>query len=227
MDYELRIKDTGVGMSKEFATKVFDAFEREQDENITRIQGTGLGMSIVKSFIDLMDGSIDVKTEKGKGTEFIINLSFKEANPIEENEKKEIYNFKGLKALLVDDNEINSDIATLILQNDGFVVTPAYNGHEAVEIIKNSKAGDYDVIFMDIMMPIMNGYEATNTIRSLENKDLANIPIIAMTANAYANDIKSALDAGMNGHISKPLEIDKMRITIKEVLKNVVVKGFY
>lgn len=111
-----------------------------------------------------------------------------------------------------------SDIATLILQNDRFVVTPAYNGHEAVEI-KNSKPGDYDVIFIDIMMPIMNGYEATNTIRSLENKDLANIPIIAMTANAYANDIKSALDAGMNGHISKPLEIDKMRTTIKEVLK--------
>ena len=221
--YELKVKDTGMGMSPEFAAKVFEAYSR--DKTVNKIQGTGLGMAITKSIVELMNGIIEVKSKKGKGTEFIVKINFPlveeetvdENEKFEENKKHEI-NFKGMKILLVEDNLVNREIASLILTEFGFVIDTAENGKEAVEKFSASKAGDYDLILMDVQMPIMNGYEASKEIRKLKNPQLANIPIIAMTANAFSEDIQAAKDAGMNSHIAKPIDIPKMIETLTEVL---------
>ena len=222
--YEMRVKDSGIGMTPEFAATVFEAYSR--DKNAANIQGTGLGMAITKSIIDLMGGNIAVKTELGKGTEFIVNLDL----PIlpDEPEEEEIIfgekhigniDFTKIKLLLVEDNEVNREIASLILEEFGFKLETAANGKEAVEKISASKVGDFDAVLMDIQMPVMNGYEATKAIRQLENKQLANIPIIAMTANAFSEDVQHAKAAGMNSHIAKPLDIPQMIETLAEVLK--------
>ncbi len=221
--YEIRVKDTGIGMTKEFAEKIFDAFERERTSTVSGIQGTGLGMAITRSIIDMMNGEINLVTEKDKGTEFIIRLKFKIAEEPEkiseeENISEVETNFGNKKLLLVDDIEVNREIAKMFLSGAGFDVDTAADGSEAVEKISNSKPGDYDAILMDIQMPVMNGYEATKKIRALENPELAKIPIIAMTANAFSDDVKAAKDAGMNGHIAKPIDIAKMMETLSEVL---------
>ena len=221
--YELRVKDTGIGMTPEFAAKVFEAYER--DRSVNAIQGTGLGMAITKSIVELMGGTIDVKSELGKGTEFIVKINFPIAEEIhekidggEEKISAEI-DFTKIHLLLVEDNEVNREIASMILTEFGFTLDTAENGKIAVEKISASKPGDFDAILMDIQMPVMNGYEATKKIRALENKKLAKIPIIAMTANAFTEDIQAAKDAGMNSHIAKPLDIPKMIETLTEVLK--------
>ena len=222
--YELRVKDSGMGMSPEFAATVFEAYTRER--TVSNIQGTGLGMAITKSIVDLMGGNISVKTELGKGTEFIVNIDLpildeeppEEKNIFDSNFAQDI-DFTKIKLLLVEDNEINREIASLILEEFGFQLDTAENGKVAVEKVANSTPGDFDAVLMDIQMPVMNGYEATAEIRKLENKKLANIPIIAMTANAFAEDIQRAKAAGMNSHIAKPIDIPQMIQTLTEDLK--------
>ena len=223
--YTISVKDTGMGMSPEFAKKVFDAYER--DRTVNKIQGTGLGTAITKSIVDLMGGDITVETELGKGTEFIVNLKFEmtEAEPenisAENNSDAENeIDFTQMKLLLVEDNEVNREIATLILTEYGFSLETAENGQIAVDKIKSSQPGEFDAILMDIQMPVMNGYDATKKIRAIPDPQLANIPIIAMTANAFVEDIQAAKDAGMNSHIAKPIDIAQMISTLTEVLKN-------
>ena len=221
--YEFRVKDTGIGMSPEFAERVFEAFEREKTSTVSGIQGTGLGMAITKSIVELMGGDIKVKTEQGKGTEFIINLKFELAEEKVEEENSDEHsdvNFEGKHLLLVDDIDVNREIATMLLTTAGFVIDTARNGKEAVEKVSESKPGDFDAVLMDIQMPIMDGYEATKKIRSLKNSELAKIPIIAMTANAFSEDVQNAKNAGMNGHIAKPIDVP----TMLEVLKKVLMK---
>ena len=224
--YELRVKDSGIGMSAEFAAKVFDAFEREKTSTVSGIQGTGLGMAITKSIVDLMKGDIRVITAPNKGTEFIVQLKFKlqPESEVEENISTETLSEEQKsddtpkKLLLVEDIEVNREIATMMLMQFGFKVDVALNGKEAVDKISSSDPGDYDLVLMDIQMPVMNGYEAAQAIRKLNDKALANIPIIAMTANAFSEDIQAAKDAGMNDHISKPIDINKMMITLNKFL---------
>ena len=221
--YELRVKDTGMGMTPEFAAKVFEAFER--DRTVNNIQGTGLGMAITKSIIDMMNGTIRVETAPNKGTEFIINIAFPllpDAPAVEETQETSedtVFDLSKNKLLLVEDIEVNREIAVMILSEAGFVVDTAENGKEAVDKVANSKIGDYDAVLMDIQMPVMNGYEATKAIRQLDNPELANIPIIAMTANAFSEDIQNAKNAGMNDHIAKPIDVPKMMETLKNILR--------
>ena len=224
--YEIRVKDSGIGMSEEFAAKVFDAFEREKDSAVDQIQGTGLGMSIVKSIVDIMGGTIDVKTKKGAGTEFIVNLTLdlQTKEDIEKSEKEEKEkaedktDFSGKRVLLVDDIQVNRMIATKLLEKFGFIVETAGDGQEAVNKVKEAEAGHFDIVLMDIQMPIMDGYEACAAIRDLEDKEKASIPVVAMTANAFSEDIKKATDAGMNGHIAKPIDIKNMTETLSRIL---------
>ena len=220
-DYEIRVKDTGIGMSEEFAQKVFEAFERERSSTVSKIQGTGLGMAITKSIVDLMHGDIKVVTKLNHGTEFIINVRYDLTDEIvdddEEKDSGEI-NFDGKKLFLVEDIEVNREIAIMILEEVGFTVDYAVNGKDAVEKYSASKPGDYDLILMDIQMPIMNGYDAAQAIRKLENPALAKIPIIAMTANAFSEDVQAAKNAGMNAHIAKPLDVPKMMEVLAEFL---------
>ena len=221
-DYELHVKDSGIGMTPEFAAKVFEAFERERTSTVSKIQGTGLGMAITKSIVDLMGGDIKVITALGKGTEFVVNVNFKLAEDLHEEiataTAAQVIDFTNKKLLLVDDIEVNREIAKMLLESEGFIVDTASDGSEAVEKVANAKPGDYDAVLMDIQMPIMNGYEAAKKIRQLENSKLANVPIIAMTANAFSEDVKSALDAGMNAHIAKPIDIANMMQTLAKIL---------
>ena len=232
--YELRVKDSGIGMTKEFAATVFDAYTR--DRAVSDIQGTGLGMSITKNIIDLMGGSIDVRSEEGKGTEFIIHLDFELSSDSAERDSAErdsaerdsaerdsagasSLDFNGMRLLLVEDIDMNREIATMILSEAGFTVDSAENGKAALDKVAASRPGDYQLILMDIQMPIMNGYDAARAIRALPDPKLATIPIIAMTANAFSTDVQNAKDAGMNGHVAKPLDVPKMMATIEKVLK--------
>ena len=222
--YELRVKDSGIGMSKEFASKVFDAFERERSSTVSGIQGTGLGMAITKRIVDMMGGTITVNTEQGKGTEFVIDFRLPLAAPMELVDEPPAadadvpLDFASMRLLVVEDNEINREIAVLILEDIGFKVDVAENGQEAVAKVADSALGTYDAILMDIQMPVMNGYEATAAIRALADERLSQIPIIAMTANAFQEDIQNARNADMDGHIAKPINIDNMMRTLRTVL---------
>ena len=224
--YDLHVKDTGMGMSKEFAAKVFEAYERERTTAVDNIQGTGLGMAITKSLVDLMGGTIEVETEQGKGTEFIIRVGF----PLAEDEPEEEAaagnglpehqtDFSNKRLLLVEDNAINREIAQMILMELGFKVETAEDGKIALDKVASSDPGYYDGVLMDIQMPVMNGYEATKAIRKLADPKLSKIPIVAMTANAFAEDIQQVLDAGMDGHIAKPINIPDMVATLRKCLK--------
>jgi signal transduction histidine kinase/CheY-like chemotaxis protein len=223
--YEFRIQDSGIGMSREFVEKMFNAFERERTSTDSGVEGTGLGLSITKRLVDLMGGTIDVMTSPGSGTQIIIRVKFKLAK--EEELKKEEsssgteteIDFSGKRLLLVEDNAINMEIACMILTQQGFQVETAENGKIALDMVSSSQPGTYDAILMDIQMPIMDGYAATRAIRALENKDLADIPILAMTANAFQEDIQAAKDAGMQAHISKPVDINVLMKELKAVLK--------
>lgn len=225
--YEIRVKDNGIGMSREFAARVFEAFERERTSTVSNIQGTGLGMAITKGIVDLMGGTIRVDTEPGAGTEVIIDLDFELVDEAlvadEASEKGKVgisdYDFSKTNLLLVEDNEINREIATAILVETGFSLETAENGQEAVDMVSASRPGHFDLILMDVQMPVMDGYEATRAIRALADPALAGIPIVAMTANAFAEDIQAAKDAGMNAHIAKPIDISVMIETIAGVLR--------
>ena len=219
--YEIRIKDTGIGMSREFADRLFIPFERERTSTVSRIQGTGLGLAITKRIVDMMGGKITVLTEKGKGTEFTVTVDFPLTEAEEESCSTEgdAISFDGMRALLVEDNMINMEIAQMLLDQEGFLIETAENGKIALEMAAASEPGYYDVILMDIQMPVMDGYMATKAIRDLPDPGLAGIPIIAMTANAFQDDIRKAEEVGMNGHIAKPLDIPNMKATLQQVLK--------
>lgn len=219
--FDFIIEDNGMGMSEEFLEHIFEAFERENNSTISGIEGTGLGMAIVKKLVNLMGGDIVISSEKNVGTTVKVSLPF-ELNYYEEDvdEVKEIEvrtpdAFEDRKRiLLVEDNEMNREIAKAILEESGFIIEEATDGDVAVEMVKNSSIGYYSTILMDVQMPRMNGYEATKAIRSLDNKQLAGIPIIAMTANAFDEDRKKALECGMDAHVAKPIEINKLLITL-------------
>ncbi len=219
--YEIRVRDTGIGMSPEFAERLFIPFERERTSTVSRIQGTGLGLAITKNIVDLMGGEITVRTEKGQGTEFIITVSFPLTEPKEDlrSDEDEGISFDGMRALLVEDNMINMEIAQMLLSQEGFLIETAENGKIALEMTAASEPGYYDVILKGVQMPVMDGYAATQAIRSLPDPRLAGIPIIAMTANAFQEDIRKAEEVGMNGHIAKPLDIPGMKATLRQVLK--------
>ncbi|MCH5193600.1 MAG: response regulator [Oscillospiraceae bacterium] len=219
--YEFLVKDTGIGMSGEFLKHIFEPFERERNSTISGIQGTGLGMAITKNIVDLMNGTIEVTSEEGVGTECVVRFVFrlnKGKTDSEPEEKKTADKIRTGRILLAEDNELNQEIATVILEEAGFEVEVADNGQIAVEKLKASEPGYYRIILMDIQMPVMNGYEASSTIRSLDNKELASIPIIAMTANAFEEDKQEALKNGMNGHIAKPIDVKVLFDTLDKLL---------
>ena len=213
--YSFCIKDNGIGMSKEFQEHVFDSFARERTVTESGITGTGLGMAITKNIVDLMGGTIHLTSKQGEGSEFIVTLECELADKTVQDkqsscpkaEKKHL-DYSGKKVLLVEDNELNREIATEILKSLGLKVDYAADGMEAVEIMSSEAGNQYDMIFMDIQMPKMDGYTATREIRTLNDSKKANIPIIAMTANAFDEDRKKAIKAGMNGHIAKPIDVN-------------------
>ena len=233
--YVFKVRDTGIGIAEEFLDKVFQAFEREKTSTLSGIQGTGLGLSITKSIVELMGGKISVNSELGQGTEFVVKVVFTlsentdaemtddvmhvvegEGTRQQEQELKEI--FAGKRILLVEDNDLNREIARMLLKDSGFVIKEATNGQMAVDIMRESTPGEYDLVLMDIQMPIMDGYEATKQIRELSNKLVANVPIIAMTANAFEEERRNALASGMNGHVAKPIDIAVLFDTIKQII---------
>ena len=220
-DFEFHIKDNGIGMSEEFQKHIFEQFARERTSTVSKIQGTGLGMAITKSLVDMMGGGITVKSEQGKGSEFTISLRFPigEAKTGQTPPAAKASAFTGTKLLVVEDNELNLEIASTLLKEAGFEVDTAENGKIAVEKVEAASAGRYDLILMDIQMPEMDGYEATRRIRALPDARKAALPIVAMTANAFEDDRKNALHAGMNGHIAKPLDIQKLFQVLSELLK--------
>lgn len=215
--YRWTITDTGIGMSDEFLKRIFDPFVQEKADARSVYHGTGLGMTIVKQLVELMNGTIQVTSKKGEGSTFVITLPFEIAPPPAETPAlttDENCSVQGLKLLLVEDNELNAEIAQILLEDAGAKITVVRDGRQAVEKFRDNAAGTFDAILMDIMMPVMNGYEATKAIRSLDRPDAKCIPIIAMTANAFAEDAQKCIAAGMNAHLAKPLEIEKVKKTI-------------
>ena len=210
--YEFSIRDNGIGMSPEFADHIFDAFAREHTSTVSGIQGTGLGMAIAKNIVDLMDGQITVKSKLGKGTEVLVRVDLKIGEGVADETPDQALisheSFRGKRILLVEDNDLNREIARTILEDAGIIVDTAEDGIEAVDLMSKATEEEYDLILMDIQMPKMDGYTATREIRTLKNNRKANIPIVAMTANAFEEDRKKSLEAGMNGHIAKPIDID-------------------
>ncbi|MDO4489190.1 MAG: transporter substrate-binding domain-containing protein [Eubacteriales bacterium] len=220
--FQTTISDTGIGIDESFLPYVFDAFSREGNTTETKIEGTGLGLSIVKRLVDFMDGTIEVKSKKGVGTTFIVTIPLRIASKEElvQADKEAHFegSFSGKRILLAEDNDLNAEIAVEILKEAGFEVLRVENGRACVEELNRAADGYYDVILMDIQMPVMNGYDAAREIRSLENRAKAGIPIIAMTANAFEEDKKNAFDAGMNGHVAKPIDITKLMSVLAKVL---------
>ena len=206
---EFVCRDTGIGMTESFQKHIFEPFAQEHTGSRTKYAGTGLGMAITKKLIEKMGGTITFESEEGTGTTFVIRVPFRidtDRSGRSETEEKPEISIRGLHILLAEDNELNMEIAEFMLQNEGADVVKAWNGREAVEIFRKSEPGEFDVILMDIMMPVMNGYEATKMIRSLEREDAKVIPVIAMTANAFTEDRLKAKEAGMDEHIAKPVD---------------------
>ena len=208
---EFVCRDTGIGMTEEFQKHIFEPFAQEHSGSRTKFAGTGLGMSIAKKLIEKMGGTITFESVEGVGTTFVIRVPFRidtdRDSKVETGEKTEV-SIRGLHILLAEDNELNMEIAEFMLQNEGAEVTKAWDGQEAVKIFEKSRSGEFDVILMDIMMPVMNGYEAAKMIRSLDKEDAKAIPIIAMTANAFAEDRIRAKEAGMDEHVAKPVDVE-------------------
>ena len=219
---EFVCRDTGVGMTEEFQKCVFEPFAQEHTGSRAKFTGTGLGLSISRKLVEKMGGTITFESEKGVGTTFVIRVPFKidlDADKREEQKDVSEKSIKGLHILLAEDNELNMEIAEFVLQNEGADVTKAWDGQEAVELFRNSEPGEFDVILMDIMMPVMNGYETTKMIRSLDREDAKAIPIIAMTANAFTEDRIRAKEAGMDEHVAKPVDVELLIKVIHKLVK--------
>ena len=219
--YEFRVRDNGIGISPEFAKRIFEPFERERTSTVSRIQGTGLGMAISKSIVDMMGGTIEVHSEPQKGTEFTVRLPLtilepqsapKTAQEPPQPEKRP--DFTGKRILLAEDNELNREIAVAILSQFGFTVDPVVNGAEAVARLRSAPRGTYDLVIMDMQMPVMDGCTATRLIRGTHNP----IPILAMTANAFEEDRKQALDAGMDGFLTKPIVVSELLKAVEKAV---------
>nr|WP_289096059.1 ATP-binding protein [uncultured Dorea sp.] len=219
-----RVSDTGIGMSRDYLTKIFDAFTRERNTTKSKITGSGLGMSIVKKYVDLLGGTIEVESELGKGSTFTVTLKHRIADESyyvknnDENPETCSEILEGKNILLAEDNDLNAEIAEVILERAGLKIERVEDGIQCVNRIMKMPAGTYDMILMDIQMPQMDGYKATQVIRHLPDKDKACIPIIAMTANAFEEDKRKAIEAGMNDHIAKPIQVDKLLSTLKTIL---------
>ena len=219
---EFVCRDTGIGMAEEFQKHIFEPFAQEHTGSRGKFAGTGLGMAISRKLVEEMGGTITFESEKGVGTTFVIRVPFKidpDADKREEQKEVSEKSIKGLHILLAEDNELNMEIAEFMLQNEGADVTKAWNGQEAVELFRKSEPGEFDVILMDIMMPVMNGYEATKMIRSLDREDAKKIPIIAMTANAFTEDRIRAKEAGMDEHVAKPVDAELLIKVIHKLVK--------
>ena len=218
---EFVCRDTGIGMADEFQKHIFEPFTQEHEGSRTKFAGTGLGMSITKKLVEKMGGTITFESKEGVGTTFVIRVPFKidpDADKREEQEDVSEKSIKGLHILLAEDNELNMEIAEFVLRNEGAEVTKAWNGQETVERFRNSEPGEFDAILMDIMMPVMNGYEAVKMIRSLDREDAKTIPVIAMTANAFTEDRRRAKEAGMDEHISKPIDVKSLIKVIRKLV---------
>lgn len=219
--FELITRDTGIGMDEEFLKHAFDAYSQKNNTSLGSINGVGLGLAIVKQTVELMGGTIEVKSKVGEGTQYTIMLPFKiDPDPHVEQRKIENISLKGVRALLVEDNELNLEIAKFHLEQEDIEVFTAVNGLQAVEMFEKSEIGFFDIILMDIMMPMMNGLEATRKIRGMARADALTIPIIAMSANAFEEDIQMSLEAGLNEHLTKPLDGKKVTDTMKKYLAN-------
>ena len=217
--FEFVCSDTGLGMSEEFQKHAFESYAREGKETTNGYSGAGLGLSIVKDIVDRMNGTIKLESKENVGTTFTVTIPLEiDYNAEKEQQKKvEKPDLSGRNVLLVEDNELNLEIAKMLLEDEKMVVTTAENGEEAVDIVSKSVPGSFDFIFMDIMIPVMDGLEATRQIRTLNRKDTKEVPIIAMTANAFQDDIRECIDAGMNAHIAKPIDIEKVKMTIFDI----------
>ena len=219
--YEFRVRDTGIGMAPEFLAHIFEPFEREQTSTVSGIQGTGLGMSITKNLVELMNGQITVESQKGVGSVFTLTFpfrlsaSFGEQEPPEPSQPQQL---TGCRILLAEDNALNQEIAVTILEEAGCTVDVAADGAEAVEKVRRSAGTPYDLILMDIQMPVMNGIEAAKAIRGMDDPSLARLPIVAMTANAFEEDRQRILSAGMDDYLGKPVDIDKLFATLRNIL---------
>ena len=219
---EFVCRDTGIGMTEAFQKRIFEPFAQEHAGSRTKFAGTGLGMPITKKLVEKMGGTISFESKEGTGTTFVIRIPFQidaDMKDRTETEEKTETSIQGLHVLLTEDNELNMEIAEFVLQNEGTVVTKAWNGQEAVDIFRKSRPGEFDAILMDIMMPVMNGYEAAKMIRSLDREDAKVIPIIAMTANAFTEDKMRAKEAGMDEHIAKPVDGKLLVKVINELVK--------
>ena len=220
---EFVCRDTGIGMTEAFQKRIFEPFAQEHAGSRTKFAGTGLGMPITKKLVEKMGGTISFESKEGTGTTFVIRIPFQidaDMKDRNETEEKTETSIQGLHVLLTEDNELNMEIAEFVLQNEGAVVTKAWNGQKAVDIFRKSRPGEFDAILMDIMMPVMNGYEAAKMIRSLDREDAKVIPIIAMTANAFTEDKMRAKEAGMDEHIAKPVDGKLLVKVINELVKH-------
>ncbi|MDO4497894.1 MAG: ATP-binding protein, partial [Bacteroidales bacterium] len=220
--YVTTVKDNGIGMSKDFLEHIFEYFSRERNTTESKVVGSGLGMSIVKKLVELMGGTIEIESELGKGTTVTVTIEHRyveesEVKP-QEDAKEHLASVEGQRILLAEDNELNAEIAITILEEAGFSVDHASDGAECVKMLAESAAGYYDLILMDIQMPLLNGYDATRRIRQLEDASKANIPIVAMTANAFEEDRQLAYDAGMNDYLSKPVNVSQLMTILSKIL---------
>ena len=211
------VSDTGVGIKKEDQERVFRSFEQTSAGSLSKRQGTGLGLSISNRLVQMMGSSIHLESEPGKGSVFSFLITLELGECSETKIEEEEISFDGAHILVVEDNELNAEIARSLLEERNFKVDCVYDGAQAVERIRETAPGTYDVILMDIMMPVMDGLEAARTIRSMDREDCKTVPIVAMSANAFDDDLKKSMECGMNGHLSKPVEVDKLYRTLREV----------
>lgn len=220
---EFSVEDNGIGMSEEFQKQIFESFARERSSTMSGIEGTGLGMGIVKNLVDLMNGTISIKSKVGEGSTFTFRIPCRVASYEDTQPKRAVGSFgenkiKGKRILLAEDNDLNAEIAIELLSEEGFEVDRAEDGVKCFELLEKAPAGHYSIILMDIQMSVLDGYSATSKIRKMSDPEKANIPIIAMTANAFAEDRKRALDVGMNDHVAKPIDMNVLIPTLEKYL---------
>lgn len=220
---EFSVQDNGIGMSEEFQSHIYELFSRERSSTVSGVEGTGLGMGIVKNLVDLMNGTIDIKSKVGEGSTFTFKIpcrvaSYEDTQPKRASSSLDESRIKGKKILLAEDNDLNAEIATELLSEEGFEVDRAEDGVKCMELLEKAPAGHYSLILMDIQMPVLNGYDTTRKIRRMSDPEKSNIPIIAMTANAFAEDKKRALAVGMNDHIAKPIDMNVLIPTLEKYL---------